>query len=150
MRILITGITGRIGANLAAALVAQGHEVRGLVWGGDARTEKLRPLGVELIEGNLTEAADVARAVEGMDVIYHLGGAFQGGGPFSTEDYFQINVRGTFLMLEAARGMPRRSTPTPRRVAHGAGIPSRSRSARNCATVTGAPTGRRSRRCGSR
>jgi UDP-glucose 4-epimerase len=107
MRILVTGITGRIGANLAAALVARGHAVRGLVWGRDARTEKLRPLGVELIEGNLTEAADVARATDGMDVIYHLGGAFQGGGPFSTEDYFQINVRGTYLMLEAARGLPR-------------------------------------------
>ncbi len=107
MRILVTGITGRIGANLAAALVARGHAVRGLVWGRDARTEKLRPLGVELIEGNLTEAADVARAVEGMDVIYHLGGAFQGGGPFSVEDYFQIYVRGTFLMLEAARQIPR-------------------------------------------
>lgn len=106
MRILVTGITGRIGANLAAALVAQGHAVRGLVWGRDARIEKLRPLGVELIEGSLTEAGDVARAVAGMEVIYHLGGAFQGGGPFSTDDYFAINVRGTYLMLEAARGLP--------------------------------------------
>ena len=33
-----------------------------------------------------------------------LGAAFQGGGPFDTEDYFEINVRGTFNMLEAARG----------------------------------------------
>lgn len=107
MRILVTGITGRIGANLAATLVGRGHEVRGLVWGRDARVGKLRPLGVELIEGSLTDAGDVARAVAGMDAIYHLGGAFQGGGPFSTEDYFQINVRGTFLMLEAARGLPR-------------------------------------------
>lgn len=104
MKILVTGITGRIGANLAAALVGQGHSVRGLVWAKDARVEKLRPLGVELIEGNLTEPADVSRAVEGVDVIYHLGAAFQGGGPFTTNDYFDINVRGTFLMLEAARG----------------------------------------------
>ncbi len=29
MRILITGVTGRIGANLAAALVKDGHHVRG-------------------------------------------------------------------------------------------------------------------------
>ncbi len=107
MRILVTGITGRIGANLAAALVARGHAVRGLVWGRDARVEKLRPLGVELLAGSLTEPGDVARAVAGVDVIYHLGGAFQGGGPFSTEEYFAINVRGTFLILEAARGLPR-------------------------------------------
>jgi UDP-glucose 4-epimerase len=107
MRILVTGITGRIGANLAAALVAQGHAVRGLVWARDARVEKLRPLGVELVEGNLTEPADVDRAVDGVDAIYHLGGAFQGGGPFSTDDYFAINVRGTYLMLEAAQRQPR-------------------------------------------
>lgn len=107
MRILITGITGRIGANLAAALVANGHTVRGLVWGRDARVDKLRPLGVELIEGSLTEAADVARAVADTDVIYHLGGAFQRGGPFSVDDYFAINVRGTYLMPEAARAETR-------------------------------------------
>lgn len=103
MRILVTGITGRIGANLAAALVDRGHHVRGLVWARDQRTEKLQGLGVELQHGSLTEERDVQRAVEGMDAVYHLGGAFQGGGPFSTEEYFEINVRGTFLMLEAAR-----------------------------------------------
>jgi UDP-glucose 4-epimerase len=106
MRILVTGITGRIGANVGAALVAQGHTVRGLVWARDARVAKLQPLGVELMTGSLTEEADVHRAVDGMDAIYHLGGAFQGGGPFSTNDYFEINVRGTFLMLEAARRQP--------------------------------------------
>jgi UDP-glucose 4-epimerase len=103
MRILITGITGRIGANVAAALRAQGHAVRGLVWGRDQRVAKLQALDVELLDGSLTEPADVRRAVAGVDAIYHLGAAFQGGGPFSVEDYFQINVRGTFNVLEAAR-----------------------------------------------
>ncbi|HUX85978.1 MAG TPA: NAD(P)-dependent oxidoreductase [Chloroflexota bacterium] len=103
MKILVTGITGRIGANLAASLIEQGHAVRGLVWPRDARIEKLKRLDVELIEGSLTEEADVRRAVDGVDAIYHLGGAFQGGGPFTTAEYFEINVRGTFLVLEAAR-----------------------------------------------
>ena len=104
MRILITGITGRIGANLAAALVKDGHQVRGLVWSRDKRTEKLKDFDIEFIEGSLTSAKDVQSAVEGMEAVYHLGAAFQGGGPFDTEDYFEINVRGTFNMLEAARG----------------------------------------------
>ena len=69
MRILVTGITGRIGANLAAALVERGHQVRGLVWARDARVEKLEGLGVELQYGSLTEAGDVQRAVEGMEVV---------------------------------------------------------------------------------
>ena len=103
MRILVTGVTGRIGANLAAQLTTQGHQVRGLVWPRDPRVEKLQGLGLDLQEGTLTDEADVQRAVAGMDAIYHLGGAFQGGGPFSTQEYFEINVRGTFLILEAAR-----------------------------------------------
>src|SRR5947209_7716987 len=105
-RILVTGITGRIGSNLAAALLQAGHQVRGLVWPRDPRVEKLRALDVELLSGSLTEPEDVRQATEGMEVIYHLGGAFQGGGPFSEEEYFEINVRGTFLMLEAARALP--------------------------------------------
>lgn len=103
MRVLVTGITGRIGANLAAALVERGHHVRGLVWARDARVAKLEGLGVELEYGSLTEPADVDRCAASMEVIYHLGGAFQGGGPFTTDEYFEINVRGTYLMLEAAR-----------------------------------------------
>ena len=47
--------------------------------------------------------ADVERAVSGVDAICHLAAAFQGGGPFTNEQYFEINVRGTFNMLEAAR-----------------------------------------------
>ncbi|HJP30839.1 MAG: NAD(P)-dependent oxidoreductase [Candidatus Latescibacteria bacterium] len=103
MRILVTGITGRIGANLAAQLIHQGHTVRGLVWGRDRRTEKLDGLGVELLEGTLTERADVDAAVSGMEAVYHLGAAFQGGGPFTEDDYFEINLRGTFHVLEACR-----------------------------------------------
>lgn len=102
MNILVTGISGRIGANLAKGLLAAGHTVRGLIWPQDRRLEKLCALDVDLIEGTLTDAGDVQRAVEGMACIYHLGAAFQGGGPFSNEDYFEINVRGTFNMLEAA------------------------------------------------
>ena len=110
MSILITGITGRIGANLARALVKRGHSVRGLVWPRDPRVDKLDGLGVELVSGSLTSPEDVQGAVKGASAVYHLGAAFQGGGPFSETDYFEINVRGTFNMLEAARAQD----PPPR------------------------------------
>ncbi len=102
MKILITGITGRIGAQLARALAAQGHDLRGLVWPQDPTVERLAGLPIELIEGSLTNAGDVHRAVAGVEAICHLGAAFQAGGPFSNDDYMEINVRGTFNMLEAA------------------------------------------------
>ena len=102
MHILVTGISGRIGANLAKSLLEAGHTVRGLVWERDRRLEKFATMDVELLEGNLTNPEDVAAAVEGVDAIYHLGAAFQGGGPFTNSEYFEINVRGTFNILEAA------------------------------------------------
>ncbi|MBM3932760.1 MAG: NAD(P)-dependent oxidoreductase [SAR202 cluster bacterium] len=107
MRVLVTGVTGSIGANLAAALVKEGHSVRGLVWQRDPRVEKLRPLNFELVNGTVTNVEDVKRAVDGVDAVYHLAAAFQGGGPFTTEEYFEINVRGVFNMLEAAKANPK-------------------------------------------
>jgi UDP-glucose 4-epimerase len=105
MHILITGISGRIGANLAKALLDAGHSVRGLIWERDRRIEKFATMNVELVEGTITNPDDVAAAVAGVDAIYHLGAAFQGGGPFTNSEYFEINVRGTFNMLEAAHGL---------------------------------------------
>lgn len=105
MHILITGISGRIGANLAKSLLDAGHSVRGLIWARDRRIEKFASMNVELVEGTITEPDDVAKAVAGVDAIYHLGAAFQGGGPFTNSEYFDINVRGTFNMLEAANGL---------------------------------------------
>ena len=51
MHILVTGISGRIGANLAKSLLEAGHTVRGLVWERDRRLEKFATMDVELLEG---------------------------------------------------------------------------------------------------
>ena len=103
MNVLVTGITGRIGAELAAELASSGHSVRGLVWPQDPGVEKLSGMDLELIRGGLTDRDDVTRAVNGVEVVFHLGAAFQAGGPFSEQDFFDINVGGTFNVLEAAR-----------------------------------------------
>ena len=103
MRVLITGITGRIGANLAASLLSRGHQVRGLVWPRDPRVEKLQHLELDLREGTVVDADLAGAIVADIDVVYHLAAAFQGGGPFTAEEYFAINVRGLFNMLEAAK-----------------------------------------------
>ena len=105
MNILVTGITGRVGANLARHLLAQGHMVRGFVWSGDRQSEKLALLGAEIVEGNLASSADVGRAAADQDAILHLGAAFQAGGPFTSEQYFDTNVKGTFNVLQAAHGL---------------------------------------------
>jgi len=102
MNVLITGISGRIGAGVARRLVASGHKVRGLVWPQDRSLKRLGDLPIDLVEGSLSEPEVLHRAVNGMEIICHLGAAFQAGGPFSHEDFFETNARGTFNLLEAA------------------------------------------------
>ena len=102
MRILITGMTGRVGANIAKRFVDIGHEVTGFVWAGDRQSEKIAQIGADIVEGDLASSSDVAKAVQGSEAIFHLGAAFQAGGPFTPEQYFDVNVKGTFNVLEAA------------------------------------------------
>ncbi len=105
LNILVTGITGRVGANVARHFLQQGHKVRGFVWPGDRQSDKLKQIGAEIVEGDLSSSADVKAAADGQEVILHLGAAFQAGGPFTPEQYFDTNVKGTFNILEAALGL---------------------------------------------
>ncbi|OGG49976.1 MAG: hypothetical protein A3F84_13740 [Candidatus Handelsmanbacteria bacterium RIFCSPLOWO2_12_FULL_64_10] len=103
MHILITGATGRIGANLTMALLARGHTVRGFVYPADAsRVHKLDGVaGVEIVTGDLRTADDVSAALDGVEAVYHLAAAF--GGPFDNLGYLEVNARGTLNLLEAVR-----------------------------------------------
>ncbi|MDA1279602.1 MAG: NAD(P)-dependent oxidoreductase [Chloroflexi bacterium] len=105
MKVLITGITGRVGANVAQNFLERGHDVRGFVWPGDRQAEKMRLIGAEIVAGDLADSTDVRTAAHGQEVILHLGAAFQAGGPFTPEQYMDTNVKGTFNVLEAALGL---------------------------------------------
>ncbi|MDP7262296.1 MAG: NAD(P)-dependent oxidoreductase, partial [Dehalococcoidia bacterium] len=105
MKVLITGITGRVGANIAQNFLERGYDVRGFVWPGDRQAEKMKAIGAEIVEGDLANSADVNAAADGQEVILHLGAAFQAGGPFTPEQYFDTNVKGTFNVLEASLGL---------------------------------------------
>lgn len=102
LKVLITGITGRIGSVLAKSMLEAGHKVRGMAYAGDPKIERIKSLlaeDVELIYGNLTDLDAVNRAVDRMEVICHLGAAM---GKFSDSEFFHTNVQGTFNVLEAA------------------------------------------------
>ena len=71
--ILVTGAAGDIGAigrNLTAMLLAKGHKVRALVRREDERSEGLRRLGAEVVQGDLTDLNSMHRAIEGCARIY--------------------------------------------------------------------------------
>ena len=102
MKILITGITGRIGTNVAKHFINLGHDVTGFSWSKDQKIEKMKNFGCKIITGDLENFDDVNKAVKGNEVVFHMGAAFQSGGPFSPNQYFDINVKGTFNILEAS------------------------------------------------
>ena len=103
MKILVTGGTGRVGANLVTRLLNKGHDIRTLVYPGDAsRANKLDAFAsVETVTGDLRNLDDVRSAVKGVDAIVHLAAAF--GGPFDNRQYLDINAMGTLNLLESVR-----------------------------------------------
>jgi UDP-glucose 4-epimerase len=68
---LVTGGAGFIGSHLCEALLARGDRVRVLDDLSTGKRENLLP-GVELIEGDVADAAIVRRAVDGVAGCFHL------------------------------------------------------------------------------
>jgi len=72
VRSLVTGANGHLGANLVRDLVEQGHEVVPMVREG-AVTTGLEGLGLTLARGDVRDAAAVERAMQGCELVFHLG-----------------------------------------------------------------------------
>ncbi len=110
-RVLVTGAGGFIGSHLVEALVAAGADVSALVRytsRGDAGALAALPpdkrAHVRVIAADLKDPAAMARAVEGVAVVFHLAALI--GIPYSYVhplDYVQTNVTGTAHLLEACR-----------------------------------------------
>jgi dihydroflavonol-4-reductase len=103
MRALVTGATGFIGAHLARALVERGLGVRCLVRSAAAagrRFDLLADLAVEIVPGDLRDAAALRDAVEGCDVVYHCAADYRLYAPDPSAMYAS-NVAGTENLLAA-------------------------------------------------
>jgi nucleoside-diphosphate-sugar epimerase len=74
MRVFSTGASGYIGGSVAIALVAEGHEVLGLVRSEEAAA-KMRALGIEPVIGTLDDADVLAEAARRADVVVNAASA---------------------------------------------------------------------------
>jgi nucleoside-diphosphate-sugar epimerase len=79
---LVTGARGLLGSHIAEQLRSVGTPVRALVRPGKD-TAFLRGIGVELIEGDLTDVAAVRRAMRGIGVVYHCAARVSDWGPWA-------------------------------------------------------------------
>lgn len=105
MKALITGISGRVGANLAQRMLRRGYEIRGLVMPDDPQAQKAATLGVEIVEADIADADAARAAAAGVDVIVHLAAQIpQGNSP--SERMLDVNTRATMSLLEGALASP--------------------------------------------
>jgi dTDP-L-rhamnose 4-epimerase len=105
--ILVTGGAGFLGSHLADELLRCGHRVRALdvlspqVHPGRLRPSYLAP-DVELLVGDVRDAATVERALLGVDAVVHFAAAVGvGQSMYAVEQYTSVNNVGTAVLMEA-------------------------------------------------
>jgi dTDP-L-rhamnose 4-epimerase len=103
--ILITGGAGFVGSHLADALLAAGHNVRIF----DNLTDQVHHHGVpdylapetEFVRGDVCDAGAVCRALNGVDVVFHMAAAVGvGQSMYEIEHYMGTNTQGTAVLLQ--------------------------------------------------
>jgi dTDP-L-rhamnose 4-epimerase len=106
--VLITGGAGFIGSHVADALLARGYGVRLLdnldaqVHGSTRHFPGYLASDVEALNGDVRDAADMTRALEGVSAVYHFAAAVGvGQSMYQIERYTDVNNRGTAVLLEA-------------------------------------------------
>jgi len=109
--VAVSGAEGFIGSHLTEELVRRGYRVRAMalynMWSSSGWLETLSPdirASVEVVFGDVRDAASALELVEGAEVVYHL--AAIGSVPYSYKvprTFMENNSLGTLNILEAAR-----------------------------------------------
>lgn len=104
-RVLVTGGSGFVGANLVTTLLDRGHQVRSFDRAPSPLPEHPQ---LEVLHGDITDTAVCARAVDGIDTVFHTAAIIDlMGGASVTEEYrqrsFGVNVGGTENLVRAGQ-----------------------------------------------
>jgi NADH dehydrogenase len=98
VKVLVTGGTGFVGPKVVHALRAADRDVRCLVRRPE-RASYHAALGCEVVQGDVTDAASLRRAVDGVDVVVHLVAIIAG----RPRDFERIMEQGTRDLVAAAQ-----------------------------------------------
>jgi len=99
MTTLVTGATGFLGTALVTELVKRNQPIRVLVRDEKKAREQFGD-AVTIFSGDITDTAQVQRAVDGVTIIYHLAGRLYHPS-VPRELYRQTHVEGTCILLAA-------------------------------------------------
>lgn len=106
MKILVTGGAGFIGSHLVDALVKKGYQVR-VLDNLDSQTLNGGKLPAyfnkeaEFIKGDIRSKKDFKKAIEGVEIIYHLAAAISlAQSMYQIKKYEEINLGGVANLLE--------------------------------------------------
>jgi uncharacterized protein YbjT (DUF2867 family) len=105
MQILVTGVSGYVGAALVERLRSDGHGVRGFARSRD----RVDAAGVELddlVLGDVTTGAGLERALDGIDVAYYLIHSMEGAAAGAFADT-ELRSADAFAEAAAAAGLRR-------------------------------------------
>lgn len=97
---LVTGGTGFVGSHVARALLAKGRSVRCLAR-GESRRDNLEGIPVEIVVGDLTDPASLARALAGVHTLYHVAADYRLWAK-DPQELYRANAGGTESILAAA------------------------------------------------
>jgi nucleoside-diphosphate-sugar epimerase len=100
---LVTGATGFVGSHVVDALRERDDAVRVLIRDGQ-KADGFRERGMEVVVGDLRDAAVMGEAVRGVNVIHHCGAAV---GPYSKKEIYATNLGGVRTLLDAVRNAGR-------------------------------------------
>lgn len=84
--VLVTGVTGFVGAHLAERLVDEGREVRVLVRDPARLPRAAWVQSVDVVRGDANDPGALARAMQGVEVAHYLLHAMSDGDDFSAAD----------------------------------------------------------------
>jgi nucleoside-diphosphate-sugar epimerase len=101
LRVLVTGATGFTGGHLALALARRGYQVRALVR-DRARASGLQAAGIDVVSGDLTDAASLRAAALDVHVVYHIAAIYREAG-LPDDRYVEINARAVRRVIEAGK-----------------------------------------------
>lgn len=100
MKALVTGATGFTGGRLARWLLGQGDSVRALVR-RPRDAAALSAAGIEVVPGDLKDAASLRAAMTDIDVVYNIAALYRTAG-LPSEEYRAVNAVGVGAIVEAA------------------------------------------------